>query len=150
MSEIFLFVFFVCLMFLICHTVPTVSLLPEMKCICKSSSLFCIHHTFIQYLICLTISYFRWKSLTLQLSRKNKIQCSQPGKVKLCSCHLDYEVAFCFRKPKMIYSFNASFSFLSDKNCSMDIDECAFKPCKNGGYCQDLIGEFYCSCLPGR
>lgn len=50
----------------------------------------------------------------------------------------------------MIYSFNVSFSFLSDKNCSTDIDECAFKPCKNGGHCQDLIGEFYCSCLPGK
>ncbi|XP_054827251.1 fibropellin-1-like [Eublepharis macularius] len=38
---------------------------------------------------------------------------------------------------------------IHDKNCSMDIDECAFKLCKNGASCHNLIGEFYCNCLPG-
>ncbi len=33
-------------------------------------------------------------------------------------------------------------------SCS-DIDECASKPCVNGGSCQDGINSYKCTCLPG-
>jgi hypothetical protein len=42
------------------------------------------------------------------------------------------------------YNFFNTFLFTS-----LDIDECEFDPCLNGGNCADLIGEFSCTCLPG-
>jgi hypothetical protein len=30
-----------------------------------------------------------------------------------------------------------------------DIDECAPKPCLNGGSCQDGVNSYKCTCLPG-
>ena len=30
-----------------------------------------------------------------------------------------------------------------------DIDECASKPCENGGSCKDGINSYKCTCLPG-
>lgn len=35
------------------------------------------------------------------------------------------------------------------KNCSVNIDECAPKPCQNNGSCTDAINGYNCSCLPG-
>ena len=41
-------------------------------------------------------------------------------------------------------------------NCTMrapspppDIDNCAFKPCKNGGTCTDKVDGFICTCTAG-
>ena len=31
----------------------------------------------------------------------------------------------------------------------MNIDDCNFDPCKNGGACDDLLGGYQCSCLDG-
>ena len=31
----------------------------------------------------------------------------------------------------------------------VDIDECASKPCENGGSCQDGVNSYKCTCLPG-
>ena len=30
-----------------------------------------------------------------------------------------------------------------------DIDECYPNPCKNGGYCTDLVNDFDCQCRKG-
>ena len=30
-----------------------------------------------------------------------------------------------------------------------DIDDCAAKPCKNGGVCVDLVNDFKCTCPAG-
>ena len=32
---------------------------------------------------------------------------------------------------------------------SSDIDECAPKPCQNGGSCEDSINSYTCKCLAG-
>ena len=32
---------------------------------------------------------------------------------------------------------------------SVDINECASHPCKNGGTCSDLVNGYKCSCKPG-
>uniref|UniRef100_A0ACB8EYY2 Uncharacterized protein n=1 Tax=Sphaerodactylus townsendi TaxID=933632 RepID=A0ACB8EYY2_9SAUR len=34
-------------------------------------------------------------------------------------------------------------------NCDVEIDECISDPCWNGGTCNDHIGLFTCSCMPG-
>ena len=34
------------------------------------------------------------------------------------------------------------------RNCS-DIDDCASKPCQNGGSCSDMFNGYSCSCAPG-
>ncbi|KAA0719812.1 Protein crumbs -like protein 2 [Triplophysa tibetana] len=34
-------------------------------------------------------------------------------------------------------------------NCSVDINECASKPCQNGGSCEDLVNGFMCLCADG-
>ena len=35
-------------------------------------------------------------------------------------------------------------------DCSMDIDDCAFNPCRNGGTCTVTDGGFMCECPRGR
>ena len=32
---------------------------------------------------------------------------------------------------------------------SLDIDECAAKPCLNGGSCQDGVNSYKCACVAG-
>ncbi|MBZ3889584.1 Protein crumbs-like protein 2 [Sciurus carolinensis] len=34
-------------------------------------------------------------------------------------------------------------------DCSVDVDECASRPCLNGGRCQDLPSGFHCQCRDG-
>jgi len=34
--------------------------------------------------------------------------------------------------------------------CQTDIDECASKPCQNGGVCVDKIAKFECHCPIGE
>ena len=31
----------------------------------------------------------------------------------------------------------------------LDINECEANPCKNGGTCFDLVGDYRCDCVPG-
>ncbi|KAI5614129.1 crumbs family member 2b isoform X1, partial [Silurus asotus] len=40
-------------------------------------------------------------------------------------------------------------SGFTGENCSLNIDECEFAPCLNGGSCEDLINAYKCSCSPG-
>ena len=35
------------------------------------------------------------------------------------------------------------------RNCEFDVDDCATRPCQNGGSCHDLVNSFRCSCPPG-
>lgn len=42
-----------------------------------------------------------------------------------------------------------AYYYLHDKYHFSDIDECLSKPCKNGGYCQNLLNRYTCDCLPG-
>ena len=37
------------------------------------------------------------------------------------------------------------FSFFS----TLDIDECADKPCQNDGHCTDGVNYYNCTCVPG-
>ena len=37
----------------------------------------------------------------------------------------------------------------TDKFYSLDIDECASRPCQNGGTCNDGINQYNCDCVPG-
>jgi len=42
------------------------------------------------------------------------------------------------------------FSGSSGPRCEEDIDtECNSKPCKNGGICQNLFGNYKCICAVG-
>ena len=40
---------------------------------------------------------------------------------------------------------------LNDKTCLLlsDIDECAVRPCQNGGNCTDAINDYDCNCAAG-
>ena len=31
----------------------------------------------------------------------------------------------------------------------LDVNECEANPCKNGGTCVDLVGDYRCDCVPG-
>ena len=33
--------------------------------------------------------------------------------------------------------------------CSLEIDECSYKPCQNGGQCSNHIGGYGCNCRVG-
>ncbi|XP_062815550.1 protein crumbs homolog 2 isoform X1 [Anolis carolinensis] len=35
------------------------------------------------------------------------------------------------------------------ETCSVNVDECASRPCQNGGSCADLVNGYECHCLPG-
>ena len=35
------------------------------------------------------------------------------------------------------------------EDCSVNIDECAPKPCQNDATCEDLINNYKCHCNPG-
>ncbi|XP_004677414.1 PREDICTED: protein crumbs homolog 2 [Condylura cristata] len=35
------------------------------------------------------------------------------------------------------------------EDCEVDVDECASRPCLNGGHCQDLPNGFWCQCPDG-
>ena len=37
----------------------------------------------------------------------------------------------------------------SGKNCEVNVDDCATKPCQNGGTCYDLVNYYKCHCLEG-
>ena len=39
-------------------------------------------------------------------------------------------------------SYNACFF-------SSDVDDCAVKPCQNGGNCRDAVNDFICNCTAG-
>lgn len=45
-------------------------------------------------------------------------------------------------------SFLLALGFTGD-SCEIDIDECANKPCDNGGSCEDGINSFHCKCVDG-
>ena len=32
---------------------------------------------------------------------------------------------------------------------SSDVDDCAVKPCQNGGNCRDAVNDFICNCTAG-
>ena len=52
-------------------------------------------------------------------------------------------------KPHALFFMFLNISRYMGVNCDIDIDDCAKKPCANGGTCIDLVGKFVCSCPPG-
>ncbi|KAJ8300258.1 hypothetical protein KUTeg_021777 [Tegillarca granosa] len=46
------------------------------------------------------------------------------------------------------YTCNCLTGF-EGRNCGVNIDDCASRPCKNGATCNDQINDFNCTCLPG-
>ncbi|XP_030222385.1 lactadherin isoform X2 [Gadus morhua] len=53
----------------------------------------------------------------------------------VCECQLGFEGVHCQNRVKG-----------ADLNVKKDVNECAAKPCKNGGSCRDLEGDFVCQC----
>ena len=43
---------------------------------------------------------------------------------------------------------NISF-FILGEHCETDIDECADHPCQNTATCDDYLGYYICTCVPG-
>ncbi|CAH1253505.1 NOTCH2 [Branchiostoma lanceolatum] len=52
--------------------------------------------------------------------------CDWPDHVPYCSCQ----------------------SGLGGASCQINLDDCSPNPCQNGGFCQNLVGDFVCYCLP--
>ena len=59
--------------------------------------------------------------------------CSEKNTIS-CTNHIDKN-----------YTCNCENGF-KGVTCEIDIDECASEPCKNGGTCVDLPGEYECIC----
>ena len=58
-------------------------------------------------------------------------------------CRYLYSNKYCFMK------FNKISNFECVHNFKLDINECAKKPCKNGGKCKDGVNKYTCTCVAG-
>ncbi len=66
-----------------------------------------------------------------------------------------YKFAKKFFNSKIFFLKNATNFYCKCKSgitgptCTIDIDECQIRPCKNGGKCINLFGSYKCICIEG-
>ena len=48
-----------------------------------------------------------------------------------------------------VYTFHISVIKMYNFHIPSDINECASKPCQNGGKCDDYVNDYFCTCPKG-